>query len=100
MQADSAVWLVLVISPLAANAPFLNERLMLVGPRRSPKSLGWRLIELLLLGLLSIGLGVALEARLGQWHRQSWEFYAAFGCLFFVLAFPGFVWRYLRKGAS
>ena len=28
---------------------------------------------------------------------QRWEFYAALGFLFLTLAFPGFVWRYLRR---
>jgi hypothetical protein len=28
---------------------------------------------------------------------QTWEFYAISGCMFVVLAFPGFVLRYLRK---
>jgi hypothetical protein len=28
---------------------------------------------------------------------QSWEFYAVSACLFIVLAFPGFVLRYLYK---
>jgi hypothetical protein len=97
---DAAVWLVLVVMALAANLPFLTERLLLVGPRRSPKPVAWRLLELLLLGLFAIGLGVLLETRLGQWHAQSWEFYAAFGCLFLTLAFPGFVWRYLRRASA
>jgi len=38
-----------------------------------------------------------LEARLGNAFPQTWEFYAITGCLFLVLAFPGFVARYLRK---
>ena len=39
----------------------------------------------------------ALEARIGNGFPQTWEFYAITGCLFLVLAFPGFVTRYLRK---
>ena len=39
----------------------------------------------------------ALEARIGNAFPQTWEFYAITGCLFLVLAFPGFVTRYLRK---
>jgi hypothetical protein len=52
---------------------------------------------LLLLGLAVLGLGMALEARIGQRHPQGWEFYAATACLFVTFAFPGFVWRYLRR---
>jgi hypothetical protein len=92
-----AVWSVLFLALLAANLPFFSERILLVGPRRAPKSLAWRAFELLLLGAMTLGLGVLLEARLGQRHAQGWEFYAAFGFLFVTFAFPGFVWRYLRK---
>jgi hypothetical protein len=49
------------------------------------------------MALLSVGLGFVLEARAGQRHPQGWEFYAAGLCLFLTLAFPGFVWRYLRR---
>lgn len=99
MRMNAAVWLVLVASVVAANLPFLTERILLVGPERSPKGWGWRLIELLVLGALAIGLGVLVESQLGQRQPQSWEFYVAFGCLFLTFAFPGFVWRYLRRGA-
>jgi hypothetical protein len=38
-----------------------------------------------------------LESRVGNRFRQGWEFYAVTGCLFIVLAYPGFVHRYLRR---
>ncbi len=94
------VWTVLVVALVTANLPFINERLFIVGPRRQPKRLGWRLLELLLLGGLTLGLGIALEQRIGQRHVQNWEFYAAAACLYVTLAFPGFVWRYLRRSAG
>ena len=97
MGSPPAVWLVLGFGVFAANLPFFNDRLLLLGPRRARKALGWRLLELLLLWALTLGLGFALEARAGQLHRQGWEFYAAALCLFVTLAFPGFVWRYLRR---
>jgi hypothetical protein len=97
MSHTAEVWLVLLAALLAANLPFINERLFVVGPKRSPKVLPWRLLELLLLGLAVLGLGMALEARIGQRHPQGWEFYAATACLFVTFAFPGFVWRYLRR---
>jgi hypothetical protein len=97
MNQAASVWLVLLVALVAANLPFVNERVLLVGPRRAPKPLAWRLAELLLLAALTLGLGFALEARLGQRHAQNWEFYAAALCLFVTFAFPGFVWRYLRK---
>jgi hypothetical protein len=99
MTQSQAVWLVLLVAIAAANLPFLNERLLLIGPRRHPaKAFGWRLLELLIWGGLTLGLGVALESSLGQRAEQGWEFYAAAGFLFLTLAFPGFIWRYLRRG--
>jgi len=97
MTSSAAVWLVIFVAVIAANLPFVNERLFIVGPLRSPKSLGWRALELLLLWGITVGIGLVLEARIGQRQPQGWEFYAAFGCLFVTLAFPGFVWRYLRR---
>lgn len=97
MGHTAEVWLVIGVALVAANLPFVNERLFVLGPRRDPKSLGWRVLELLLLAALALGLGLLIEARIGQRHAQGWEFYAAAGCLFLTFAFPGFVWRYLRR---
>lgn len=98
MSSSVAVWLVLSLAALAANLPFVNERLFVVGPLRVPrKSMGWRLLELVLFGALVVALGMLLEARIGQRHPQGWEFYAIVLCLFLTLAFPGFVWRVLRR---
>jgi hypothetical protein len=98
MDQSVAVWLVLAVAVVAANLPYFNERLLLVGPRRAPKAVWWRLLELLLMAVLVFALGSALEARIGQRQPQGWEFYAAGACLFITLGFPGFVWRYLRRG--
>ena len=98
MDQSAAVWLVLVAAVIAANLPYFNERLLLVGPHRAPKSAWWRLLELLLMAMLTFALGSLLEARIGQRHQQGWEFYTAAACLFITLGFPGFVWRYLRRG--
>ena len=97
MTGGAAVWLVLLFALVAANLPFVNERLFVAGPRRTPKSLAWRVLELLVLYGLTLALGFAIEARIGQRQPQGWEFYAAFGCFFLTLAFPGFVLRYLRR---
>jgi len=94
---SAAAWLVLLVAVLAANAPFLSQRILLVGRPDPMKSGWWRLLELLLMALLTLALGMGLEARVGQRQPQGWEFYAAATCLFLTLAFPGFVWRYLKK---
>ena len=97
MSFTAAAWLVILVAVVAANLPFVNERLFVVGPRRQPKSLGWRLVELVVLYGVTLAVGFALEARLGQLQRQGWEFYVAMASLFLTLAFPGFVWRYLKR---
>lgn len=91
------VWLVLLAALAAANLPFLSQRVLIVGPKPAHKAFAWRLLELLLLAGLTLGLGLGLEARIGQVQPQGWQFYAAFGCLFLTFAFPGFVWRHLRR---
>ena len=98
MATSAAVWLVLLIAVIAANLPFLNERLFVLGPARAPKVIGWRLLELVVFWGATLALGFALEARVGQIQPQGWEFYAALGFAFLTFAFPGFVWRYLRRG--
>lgn len=97
MSHGPQVWLVLLVGLVAANLPFLSQRVLIIGPRPAHKSFGWRLVEWLLMGLLTLALGLLLEARLGQLQAQGWEFYAAFACLFATFAFPGFVWRQLRR---
>ena len=99
MNSSAEVWLLIVLAAVLANLPFVNERLFVIGPRRDPKPLAWRLLELAVLAALVYGAGAAIEMRIGQRATQNWEFFAAGACLFLTLAFPGFVWRYLRRGA-
>lgn len=90
----------LLLAALAANLPFVNERVFLLGPRRSPKPMLWRWVELTVYGALVVGSGMALEGHLGQVHGQGWAFYAVMACVFLTLAFPGFVWRYLGRSRA
>jgi hypothetical protein len=39
----------------------------------------------------------AEHAKMGQVATQKWEFYAITACLFLVLAFPGFIYRFFWK---
>jgi hypothetical protein len=95
---SASVWTVLLLAVLAANLPFLNERLLGLAPRFAPaKSLAIRLAELVLLYFAVGGVGLLLERRAGQVTPQGWEFYAVTAALFVVLSFPGFTWRYLLK---
>jgi hypothetical protein len=84
-----------LLALLAANLPFANQRILLVGPQRSSKPLFWRLFELVVLYFVVGGIGLAIENHNGQIAPQGWEFYAVTGTMFVTLAFPGFVYRYL-----
>ncbi len=100
MSQTASVWLVVLLAAMAANLPFVNQRLLglwplkALGPR---KALAWRLLELVLCYFLVGGIGLALEQRAGQIAPQGWEFYAITAALFLTLAFPGFVYQYLLR---
>ncbi len=97
MSQSAAVWALVLLALVAANLPFLNDRLLAVVALKFPKNLGIRLLELVLLYFLVGGLGLLLEQRAGRIAPQGWEFYAITGTLFLTLAFPGFVYRYLYQ---
>lgn len=87
-----------MLAAIAANMPFLNERLFALIPLKGPVKPVWlRLVELLFLYFLLLGVARLLEARIGNVFQQRWEFYTITLCLFIVAAYPGFVFRYLRK---
>ncbi|QOL48003.1 DUF2818 family protein [Massilia litorea] len=104
MDVSFASWIVVAVAFIAANLPFANERVFgfvslkpaQTGQARTKPFLA-RLLELLVLYFLVGLVGYLLESRIGNVFAQGWEFYAVTGCLFLVLAFPGFVVRYLRK---
>lgn len=98
MDVSISSWFVILLAAVAANLPFLNERLFATFPTgRGTKSLWTRAFELLVLYFVVRGAAYLLELRIGNAFPQRWEFYAITGCLFLVFAFPGFVARYLRK---
>ncbi|MEO6920325.1 MAG: DUF2818 family protein [Collimonas sp.] len=93
---------VILLALLAANLPFFNERLFALIPLKSGgqatvKPIWVRLLELLALYALVGVFAYVLEANIGNTFTQGWEFYAVTGCMFLVLAYPGFVLRYLKK---
>jgi hypothetical protein len=99
-----ASWLVIAVALALANLPFLNEYVFGFIPMKPTQPGGaarkhfvLRLLELVVFYFVVGFLAYALESRIGNVFKQTWEFYAITGCLFVVLAFPGFVFRYLRK---
>jgi Na+-transporting NADH:ubiquinone oxidoreductase subunit NqrE len=92
-----AVSVVLLAAVIAANLPFVNERLFVLGPRQQVKSVAWRLLEMLVYAGAVAALGRVLESRIGQASPLRWEFVAVWLLVFLTLGFPGFIWRYLRK---
>lgn len=97
MSQSLQIGVLIVLALLAANLPFVTHRVLLLGPRRDPKPLSWRLMELVMLYFLVGGVGLLLEKHAGQIAPQGWEFYAVTGTMFVTLAFPGFVYRYLMQ---
>jgi len=108
MDVTTSTWLVIALALAAANLPFMNEKLFGVIPLGSATDAqagegartksGWvRVIELLVLYFAVGAIAYMLEARIGNVFTQVKEFYMVTVPLFVVLAFPGFVFRYLRK---
>jgi Protein of unknown function (DUF2818) len=97
MGQNESVIAVILLSLLAANWPFITQRLFGIIKLVQGKSLFVRLLELVVLYFVIGGIGLLLEQRLGQIAPQKWEFYAITATAFITFAFPGFVWRYLLK---
>jgi fermentation-respiration switch protein FrsA (DUF1100 family) len=100
-----AVWLLIALAVVSANLPFLSERILAVLPYKrsgepAVKPLWLRLLEVLAFYLLTGTVGYAFEDVLGNRFAQGWEFYAITLCLYLVLAYPGFVFRYLSRRRS
>jgi len=100
MQNSTAVWSLIILALVGANLPFINQRLFALIPlkiKSTKKSFWIRLAELISCYFLIGGLGYVFESAIGNVFPQGWEFYAISACLFIVLAFPGFVYQYLRR---
>lgn len=94
-----AVWLLIVLAFVTANLPFINERLFsVVALKRYSVKPPFMIIAELIIWYVIVGLlGYAFETALVNPFPRGWEFYAITLCIFMVLGFPGFVYRYLIK---
>ena len=97
MSQTASVWLVVLLALLAANLPFINNRVFAVYRLQTAKTLPMRLAELVVWYFVVGAIGLFLEQRAGQIAPQGWEFYAITATLFITFAFPGFVYRYLFR---
>ena len=86
-----------VLALVAANLPFISNRLFVIYRLNIGKNLAARLGELVVWYLVVGAVGLSLEKSGGQIAPQGWEFYAVTGALFLTFAFPGFVYRYLFR---
>lgn len=94
-----AVWILIALAVAAANLPFISDRVLAFMPVNGwLKKPGWAVVAELLGLFIVIGLvGYAFETALVNPFPRSWEFYVTGLCIFLVLGFPGFVYRYLLK---
>jgi len=98
LNTSAASWIVIVLMAIFANYPFLTESVLgLKRLKQGAKPAFVRLLELVLLYLIVLGIARLIESSLGNAFPQGWQFYATTVCLFLVLGFPGFVFRYLRR---
>jgi hypothetical protein len=93
------VIILLVCGILAANLPWLSERVFFFfEPAGGKKGVAIRLLEWLVLLLIFIVAALGAENKvMGSNYHQGWEFYAVLVCLFLVFALPGFIYRYDLK---
>ncbi|GAA4331048.1 DUF2818 family protein [Pigmentiphaga soli] len=105
MKQTLAIYVLIALAVVTANLPFLTERVFGALPFRrggqaAIKPFWLRLAEVLVLYLLVGAIGVGFEASLGNVFPQGWQFYAITLTLYLVLAYPGFVYRYLMKRSA
>ena len=95
MTSTLAIWILLALAIIAANLPWISERVLFVWSPAKGKSPWARLGEWLLLYFVLGGIALGLEQKtMGEIHSQDWEFYVVTLSLFFVFALPGFIYRH------
>lgn len=106
MSTSFAVGLLIVVSFVLANLPWLNQRVFAVLPlSNAPKPVWLRLMEWLVayglaallawrleLGCASVQAFFGLASCAGEIHPKGWEFYSVTFVLFIVFALPGFIY--------
>lgn len=95
---NTAVIALLLLALVAANLPFFSERIaFVIQPKSGEKAFIWRVLELVVLYFIVGFIARLLEQKSGMPQQQHWEFYAVTVSMFIVLAYPGFVYRFLWR---
>lgn len=93
------MYTLLLLAVFFANFPFLNQGFL--GIIHLKEKHTWhRLLEMILGFILLAVMAYILENRTGTVHHQDWEFYVVVLCIYMVMAFPAFVWRYFWHGRN
>ena len=107
MSTPIAVLILFIVTIIAANIPFLTDKVFLVLKSDSNKSFWMRFTEWFFLYIIVMAIAIGLETKIHGtayakvwefWNfAQNWEFYAITLCLFTVFALPGFIYHYDLK---
>ncbi len=91
-------WLLITAALVAANAPWISERVLFLFRPAGEKGAAVRLLEWLLMLALTAALAAGLERQAtGAIAAQDWEFYVVNFFLFAVFSLPGILWRLGRR---
>ena len=95
MTSAASAWVLIVLAVIAANLPWVTDRVFLVWKPASGRKSTWQclaawLVMYLLIGLIAFGLE---RKTIGQIHAQDWEFFSVTFFLFVVFALPDFIYR-------
>ena len=96
---SSIIIVFLIVAIIAANLPWLSERLFGVISVKNGKKSAWLCflewaILYFLIGFVALGIEKKFTSEI---YSQDWEFYATTLCLFIVFALPGFIYRFDLK---
>ena len=96
---NTVIIIFLVVAFIAANLPWISERLFGLITVKSAKKTAWlSLLEWFILYLLIGAIALGIEKKFtSEIYPQDWEFYVSTFCLFIVFSLPGFIYRFDLK---
>jgi len=107
MSSSILVLILFVVALIAANIPFISDKVLLVLNTDNDKKFWLRALEWFLMYLVVMVIAIGMEIKLhgnayaNVWEfwnfSQHWEFYSITICLFVVFALPGFIYHYDLK---